>query len=45
MPRKLRVEYPDVINRVMNRGGGSEPVFNDDADRQCFIESRRREID
>jgi hypothetical protein len=35
MPRKLRVQYPDAICHVMNRGDCREPIFKDDKDRQC----------
>ena len=37
MARKLRVEYAGAIYHVMNRGDRREPIFNDDADRQCFL--------
>jgi len=39
MARKLRVEYPGAIYHVMNRGDRREPIFNDDADRQRFVET------
>jgi hypothetical protein len=38
MARKLRVEYPGAVYHVMNRGDRLEPIFKDDADRQCFLE-------
>ena len=37
MARKLRVEYAGAIYHVMNRGDRREPIFKDDADRQCFL--------
>jgi len=39
MARKLRVEYPGALYHVMNRGDHREPVFRDDRDRQCFVET------
>ena len=39
MARKLRVEYPGAIYQVMNRGDRREPIFKDDAVRQCFVET------
>ena len=30
MARKLRVEYPGAVYRVMNRGDRREPIFRDD---------------
>ena len=37
MARKLRVEYGGAIYHVMNRGDRREPIFQDDADRECFL--------
>ena len=37
MARKLRVEYPDAVYHVMNRGDRREPIFRDDEDRRQFI--------
>ncbi len=39
MARKLRVEYPDAIYHLMNRGDHREAIFKDDADRQRFVET------
>lgn len=39
MARKLRVEYPGAIYHVLNRGDRREPIFQDDADRQRFVET------
>jgi putative transposase len=39
MARKLRVQYPGAIYHVMNRGDRREPIFKDDQDRQCFLET------
>jgi len=39
MARKLRLEYPGAIYHVMNRGDRREPIFDDDADRRCFLET------
>jgi REP-associated tyrosine transposase len=37
MARKLRVEYPGAIYHLMNRGDRREPIFKDNADRECFL--------
>jgi len=37
--RKLRVEYAGAIYHVMNRGARREPIFQDEADRQRFVET------
>ena len=39
MPRQLRIEYPGAIYHVLNRGDRHEPIFNDDADRQRFLDT------
>ena len=39
MARKLRVEYPGAIYHVLNRGDRREPIFQDDVDRQRFVET------
>jgi putative transposase len=39
MARKLRIEYPGAIYHVMNRGDRREPIFKDDQDRQCFMDT------
>ena len=39
MPRKLRVQYPGAIYHVMNRGDRRQPIFEDDEDRQRFLET------
>jgi REP element-mobilizing transposase RayT len=39
MARKLRVEYPGALYHVMNRGDHREPIFRDDLDRKCFLET------
>jgi hypothetical protein len=39
MARKLRVEYPGAIYHVLNRGDRREPIFQDDPDRRCFLET------
>ncbi len=39
MARKLRIEYAGAIYHVMNRGDRQEPIFEDDADRQRFLET------
>lgn len=39
MARKLRIEYPGAIYHVMKRGDRREPIFADDHDRTCFMET------
>jgi REP element-mobilizing transposase RayT len=39
MPRPLRIEYEGAIYHVMSRGDRREPIFRDDADRKCFLET------
>ena len=37
MARKLRVEYPEAVYQVMNRGDRREAIFRDDRDREIFL--------
>ena len=39
MGRKLRVEYPGAIYHVMNLGDRREAIFQDDLDRQRFLQT------
>ena len=39
MARKLRIEYAGAVYHVMNRGDRREAVFEDDQDRQRFLET------
>ena len=39
MARKLRIEYAGAVYHVMNRGDRQEAIFEDDADRQRFLET------
>ena len=39
MARKLRIQYPGAIYHVMNRGDRREAIFEDDEDRQRFLET------
>ena len=39
MARKLRVEYPGAIYHVLNRGDRRETIFQDEADRQRFLDT------
>ena len=39
LPRKLRVQYPDAIYHVMNRGDRREDIFLDDPDRLQFLDT------
>jgi putative transposase len=38
MSRPLRIEFPGAIYHVTSRGDRREPIFDDDADRQAFLE-------
>ena len=37
--RKLRIQYPGAIYHVMSRGDRREDIFEDDKDRQRFLET------
>jgi len=39
MARKLRLQYPGAIYHVMNRGDRREEIFQDDKDRELFLET------
>ena len=39
MARKLRIQYPGAMYHVMNRGDHQEAIFEDDPDRQRFLET------
>jgi REP element-mobilizing transposase RayT len=39
MARKLRLEYPGAIYHLMSRGDRREPIYLDEADRRCFLET------
>jgi REP element-mobilizing transposase RayT len=39
MARKLRIEYAGAVYHVMNRGDRREAIFEDDRDRQRFLET------
>jgi REP element-mobilizing transposase RayT len=39
MARKLRVQYPGAIYHLMNRGDRREAIFEDDQDRERFLET------
>ena len=39
MPRQVRIEYPGAKYHVMCRGDRRETIFEDDKDRECFIET------
>ena len=39
MARKLRLEYEGAIYHVMNRGDRREEIFQDDRDRELFLET------
>ena len=39
MPRKPRIEYANAIYHVMSRGNRGGAIFEDDADRELFLET------
>jgi len=39
MARKVRIQYPGAIYHVMNRGDRREAIFEDDKDRERFLET------
>ena len=39
MPRTVRVEYPESIYHVTNRGGRREELFQSANDRRLFLET------
>ena len=39
MPRQVRIEFPGAIYHVMCRGDRREAIFEDDKDRERFIET------
>ena len=39
MARKLRLQYEGAVYHVMNRGDRREAIFQDDPDRETFLET------
>ena len=39
MSRPLRIQFPDAVYHVMNRGRGRQPTFIDGADNQAFLDT------
>ena len=39
MARKLRIQYAGAVYHVMNRGDRRETIFDDDLDRERFLET------
>ena len=39
MARPLRIQYPGAVYHVMARGNHGQQIFQDDRDRQCFVET------
>jgi len=37
--RKLRIQYPGAMYHVMNRGDHRDAIFEDDRDRQRFLDT------
>ena len=44
MPRTMRVEYPDAIYHVMDRGDRREDIFVNDVDRQNFLKTSLEQL-
>jgi putative transposase len=38
MARPLRIEYPGAFYHITSRGNAKMPIFDDDGDRECFID-------
>jgi REP element-mobilizing transposase RayT len=39
MARPLRIQYPGAVYHAMARGNQGRPIFRDDQDRRCFLET------
>ena len=39
MSRPLRIQFPDAVYHVMNRGRARQPTFIDGADNQAFLDT------
>jgi putative transposase len=39
MARQLRVEYQGALYHLLNRGDHREPIFHDDSDCHCFVQT------
>ena len=39
MARPLRIQYPGAVYHAMARGNQGRPIFQDDQDRRCFLET------
>ena len=39
MARPIRIQYPGAVYHVMARGNHGQEIFQDDRDRQCFVET------
>ncbi len=37
MTRPLRIQFPNAVYHVINRGNEKRDIFNDDEDRNCFL--------
>jgi hypothetical protein len=37
MPRKARIEFPEAVYPVLDRGDRREAIFRDDQDRERFL--------
>lgn len=38
MFRPLGIEFPGALNHVTSRGDRREPIYRDDADRECQLD-------
>ena len=39
MSRPLRIQFPDAVYHVMNRGAARQATFTGDADHQAFLDT------
>ena len=37
MTRPLRIQFPNAVYHVINRGNEKNDIFNNDEDRNCFL--------
>ena len=45
MARPLRIEFPGAVYHVTSRGDRREPIFRDDADRECLLQLLGRALE
>jgi REP element-mobilizing transposase RayT len=45
MVRPLRIEYPGALYHITARGNARQEIYQDDQDRQRFVDLLGREVD